>query len=113
MNLSASSTGSHNSRGELPDRSRHAGRAGFGPPSDGPAIAVEAADWAAETIDGLERGPDLGPLGLDEIIPDGKCHPNDAGRLVLGEPLVAFFDGQVTADTLVAANRAQRARTIR
>jgi hypothetical protein len=59
---------------------------------EGPAIATEAAGWAAETIHGVDRGPDTGPLSRSDLLLDGSCHPNDAGRRALGEPLVAFFD---------------------
>lgn len=59
----------------------------------GSAIASEAADWAVEIIDGVDRGPDTGPLSRSELLLDGTCHPNEAGRRTLGEPLVAFFDG--------------------
>jgi len=59
---------------------------------EGAAIAADAADWAAETIEGVDRGPDTGPLSRSELLLDGTCHPNEAGRRTLGEPLVAFFD---------------------
>ena len=59
---------------------------------DGSAIAAEAADWAAATIDGVERGPDLGPVLATHIDPGETCHPNLEGQAVLGEQLVAFFD---------------------
>lgn len=59
---------------------------------EGPAIAAEAADWAAETVDGVDRGPGIGPLSRSELLLDGTCHPSEAGRRALGEPLVAFFD---------------------
>lgn len=60
---------------------------------EGPAIAAEAADWAAGEIDGVDRGPMTGPLAREEILTDGSCHPTGAGRRTLGEPLVTFFDG--------------------
>jgi hypothetical protein len=59
---------------------------------EGAAIAAEAADWAAETIDGVERGPDLGPIHADELDPGEQCHPNLAGQRALGAQLVGFFD---------------------
>ncbi len=59
---------------------------------DGAAIAAEAADWAAATIDGVGRGPDLGPVLTTHLDPGESCHPNLAGQAVLGEQLVAFFD---------------------
>jgi len=59
---------------------------------DGPAIAAEAADWGAENLTGVERGPDLGPISAEQIDPGETCHPNLAGQGLLGEQLVAFFD---------------------
>jgi hypothetical protein len=59
---------------------------------EGPAIASEAADWAAASIDGVIRGPDLGPLSQDEIASDSDCHPNALGQERLGKQLVDFFD---------------------
>lgn len=59
---------------------------------EGPAIASEAADWAASSIDGVIRGPDLGPLSQDEIASDSDCHPNAQGQERLGMQLVEFFD---------------------
>ncbi len=63
-------------------------------PATGPAgqaIAVEIADWAAATLDNVERGPDTGPLGPAELSGD-DCHLNTAGKAVVGEQLVAWFD---------------------
>ena len=59
---------------------------------DGPQIASEAADWAADSIDGVIRGPDLGPLSEDEVDSDSGCHPNTLGQELLGQQLVEFFD---------------------
>lgn len=58
---------------------------------DGPAIASEAADWASESLEDVFRGPDLGPLTASEVI-DDQCHPNRAGRTLMGQQLVDFFD---------------------
>jgi hypothetical protein len=59
---------------------------------DGPAIAAEASDWAAATLGGASRGPDLGPLTQEHIGVRDSCHPNSAGESLLGSQLVAFFD---------------------
>jgi hypothetical protein len=58
----------------------------------GPAIAAEASDWAAATLGGVSRGPDLGPLTQQHIGVRDSCHPNSAGESLLGSQLVAFFD---------------------
>ena len=60
--------------------------------ADGPAIAAAAADWAASTFAGVQRGPDLGPLKPEHIGVRDDCHPNQEGELLLGSQLVAFFD---------------------
>ncbi len=60
---------------------------------EGPAITAEAADWAAATIPGVSRGPDLGPMVAAHLDPGETCHPNAEGRLFLGSQLAAFFDG--------------------
>ena len=60
---------------------------------DGAAIAAEAADWAAAELEGVERGPDLGPMLEEHRDPGDDCHPNGAGQAVLGAQLVLFFDG--------------------
>jgi hypothetical protein len=60
---------------------------------DGAAIAAEAADWLAAEMAGVDRGPDLGPVLVEHLDPGEDCHPNLAGQAVLGEQLVAFFDG--------------------
>lgn len=60
--------------------------------SNGSVVAGAGADWASASLAGVSRGPDLGPLSANEVRGD-DCHPNDAGRLVLGAQLVAFFDG--------------------
>lgn len=59
---------------------------------EGPAIADEAADWAAENLSGVERGPDLGPISAEHLDPGETCHPNLDGQRLLGEQLVEFFD---------------------
>ncbi len=59
---------------------------------EGPAIAAEAADWAAANIDGVERGPDIGPVLASQFDPGEACHPNLEGQAVLGAQLVEFFD---------------------
>lgn len=59
---------------------------------EGPAIAAEAADWAADNVPGVERGPDLGPINESQMDPTSECHPSRDGSLVLGEQLVEFFD---------------------
>ncbi len=59
---------------------------------EGPAIAAEAADWAAETIDVVDRGPDIGPVLVSQFDPGEACHPNFEGQAVLGAQLVEFFD---------------------
>lgn len=58
----------------------------------GVELAAEAAAWAAGSLSGVSLGPRLGPLSAAQILPDGTCHPNELGRVVLGEQLVAFFD---------------------
>jgi hypothetical protein len=58
----------------------------------GPVIAAEASDWAATTLPGVERGPDLGPLQQSDIGVRDNCHPNGGGELLLGSQLVTFFD---------------------
>lgn len=60
--------------------------------ADGPAIAAEAADWAASTLDNVFRGPDLGPITSAELGQRDNCHPNSAGQRLLGGQLVEFFD---------------------
>lgn len=59
--------------------------------ADGPQIADDTADWAAENLDQVFRGPDLGPLLAEHLRAD-SCHLNNAGRRRVGEQLVAFFD---------------------
>ena len=59
---------------------------------DGPAIAAQAADWAASTFSSVQRGPNLGPLKPEHIGQGDNCHPNNQGELLLGGQLVAFFD---------------------
>lgn len=58
---------------------------------DGPEIASQAADWASESLEDVFRGPDLGPLTSNDVI-DDQCHPNRAGRTLMGQQLVDFFD---------------------
>lgn len=60
---------------------------------EGPAIASEAADWAATAIPGMQRGPDLGPMLAEHLDPGETCHPNTPGRAMLGTQLANFFDG--------------------
>ena len=58
----------------------------------GPEIAAEASDWAATSLSGVARGPDLGPLTPDMIGVRDNCHPNKSGEALLGSQLVTFFD---------------------
>lgn len=60
--------------------------------ADGPAIAAEASDWAAQMLPAVQRGPDLGPLLPEHIGVRDNCHPSAAGELLLGSQLVDFFD---------------------
>jgi hypothetical protein len=59
---------------------------------DGPEMSADAANIAASTIDGVSRGPDLGPLLPEHIGRRDDCHPNQAGSRLLGEQLAEFFD---------------------
>ena len=59
---------------------------------DGPDLAADAANIAAGTIDGVSRGPDLGPLLPQHIGRRDDCHPNQEGSRLLGQQLVDFFD---------------------
>lgn len=59
---------------------------------EGPAIAAESADWAAAALDGVFRGPDLGPLEQSDLGVRDNCHPGREGRAKLGAQLSAFFD---------------------
>lgn len=59
---------------------------------DGPAIAAQTADWAAQNLTGVSRGPDLGPLLPGDIGGRDDCHPNEAGQVLLGAQLADFFD---------------------
>lgn len=55
---------------------------------NGPGIAATAADWAAGTLAGVERGPDLGPLLPEHIGVRDDCHANGAGVRLMEEQLV-------------------------
>lgn len=58
--------------------------------ADGPEVAAQLADFAADAL-GAVRGPDTGPLAPEDLRRDG-CHLNDAGLELVGDQLVAFFD---------------------
>lgn len=60
--------------------------------AEGPAIAAEAADWAASTLAGVYRGPDLGPLEQSDLVLRDNCHLGREGRALVGAQLSAFFD---------------------
>ncbi|HUP16029.1 MAG TPA: PKD domain-containing protein [Acidimicrobiia bacterium] len=52
--------------------------------------ATELADWASAS--GLaSRGPNTGPLDHSQLAKD-SCHLNDTGLVVVGKPMVDFFD---------------------
>ena len=52
--------------------------------------AIELADWASAS--GLAtRGPDTGPLEHSQLAKD-LCHLNETGLVVVGAPMVDFFD---------------------
>ncbi|HJR91863.1 MAG TPA: hypothetical protein VJ938_05450 [Acidimicrobiia bacterium] len=57
----------------------------------GQAVTVEVADWAAANL-GVFRGPDTGPMDVDQLASDG-CHLNASGQTEAGRQLVRFFDG--------------------
>lgn len=57
---------------------------------EGPAVTAEIVDWA-RSEHGLARGPDLGPLAPNQLLRD-LCHPNSAGRAILGAQLVDYLD---------------------
>jgi hypothetical protein len=59
---------------------------------DGPAIAAETADWAASTLAGVFRGPDLGPVGQSDLGLRDNCHLGRDGQALVGSQLSAFFD---------------------
>ena len=57
----------------------------------GQELSANAVNWAVANISGVSQGPLLGPLAPNQTR-DG-CHPNKAGRALIGAQLVAFFDG--------------------
>ena len=59
---------------------------------DGSEIAAQTADWAAASVSGAFRGPDLGPVSASQTALRDNCHLNDAGRRLVGGQLVEFFD---------------------
>ena len=59
---------------------------------EGPAIAAEAADWAASALAGVFRGPDLGPIEQSDLGVRDNCHLGREGRALVGAQLSAFFD---------------------
>lgn len=59
---------------------------------DGPAISAETADWAAASLAGVFRGPDLGPIEQSDLGVRDDCHLGRDGRALVGAQLSAFFD---------------------
>ena len=60
--------------------------------TSGTVVTGAAADWAADFLPGVVRGPDLGPLDRSQVRAD-LCHLNPSGKDEVGQQLVVFFDG--------------------
>lgn len=49
-------------------------------------------------------GPIMGPLNMSTTLVDSRCHPNEAGELLLGSQLVQFFDGLGSSSSSTSSN---------